>query len=415
MLQSQLFSKTKREFPKDEEARNARLLIQAGFIDKLMAGVYTFLPLGFLVLKKIENIIREEMINVGGREILMPSLHPKANWQETGRWETYDSLFKFKSFYSKNEYALSPTHEEIVSPLMAKFISSYKDLPQYVFQIQNKFRDEKRVKSGILRGREFLMKDLYSFHKNESDLDDYYEKVKAVYFKIFQRTGIADLTYLTFASGGTFAKYSHEFQTLTPAGEDIIYLCSKCRVAVNKEIIKDQKACPQCGNEKLKEEKAIEVGNIFKLKTKYSAPFNLKYRDEKGEKQDVMMGCYGIGINRLMGTIAEVHNDERGIIWPLSVAPFQAHLVEIKSSKPEVREFAKKIYDNWHKAGIEVLYDDRLDATAGEKFADADLIGIPWRLVVSDKTGDKIEIKKRNSSEVKLVNAKEILKLIDIK
>lgn len=295
MLQSELFTKTKREAPKDEEAINAQLLIRAGFVDKLMAGVYTFLPLGFLVLKKIENIIREEMVKIGGQEILMPALQPKANWQKTGRWETLDSLFQLKSRHLQTDYALGPTHEEVVSPLAKKFVFSYKDLPFYVFQIQNKFRDEIRAKSGLLRTREFLMKDLYSFHRDEKDLDKYYEKAIGAYQNIFEKVGLGNLTYLTFASGGSFSKYSHEFQTLTPAGEDTIYICEKCRVAVNEEIIKEQNSCPQCVNKKLKKEKAVEVGNIFKLKTKFSAPFDLKYKDEKGNEKEVIMGCYGVG------------------------------------------------------------------------------------------------------------------------
>jgi len=413
MLQSQLFTKTKREAPKDEEAINAQLLIRAGFIDKLMAGVYTFLPLGLRVLKKIENIIREEMEAIGGQEILMPTLQPKSNWIKTGRWETYDSLFKFTSYYSENEYALGPTHEEIISPLLKNFILSYKDLPLYLFQIQNKFRDEKRVKSGLLRGREFLMKDLYSFHRDEKDLDRYYEKVKAAYFKIFKRLGLGDLTILTFASGGTFSKYSYEFQTITLAGEDKIYLCEKCRVAVNQEIIKEQNSCPECGNKKLKMEKAIEVGNIFKLKTKFSTPFNLKYRDEKGREKEVIMGCYGIGLTRLMGAIVEVCHDEKGIIWPEAVAPYKIHLIEVRSQKLELRSFVNKIYHSLQKAGVEVLYDDRQALSAGEKFADADLIGIPYRLVISEKTGNKIEIKKRNEKKIKLVSEKELIKLLN--
>jgi len=412
MLQSQLFTKTKREAPKDEEAINAQLLIRAGFIDKTMAGVYSFLPLGWRVFKKIENIIRKEMEELGGQEILMPSLHPKANWEQTGRWGTYDSLFRFTSFYSKIDYALGPTHEEMISPLMGKFIFSYKDLPKYVFQIQNKFRDEKRAKSGLLRGREFFMKDLYSFHRDENDLDEYYEKAKKSYEKIFKTVGLDKLTYLTFASGGSFSKYSHEFQTLTPVGEDMIFVCDKCKIAVNKEIIGEQNDCPQCGNKNLKEEKAIEVGNIFKLKTKYSTPFNLKYKDEKGELQDVIMGCYGIGLNRLMGTIVEIYHDEKGIIWPESVAPFKAHLIEIGNEKLEIRKKAEKLYNILQKAGVEVIYDDREDATAGEKFKDADLMGIPYRLVISEKTNDKIEVKKRNEEKAKLVSEKEMLKIL---
>lgn len=414
MLQSELFTKTRREAPKDEEAVNARLLIRAGFIDKVMAGVYNFLPLGFRVFKKIENIIREEMNNAGGQEILMSSLHSKSNWEQTGRWENYDSLFRFTSFYSKIDYVLGPTHEEIISPLMGKFVFSYKDLPKYVFQIQNKFRDEKRAKSGLLRGREFFMKDLYSFHKDEADLDKYYEKVQKSYEKIFKAVGLEKLTYLTFASGGTFSKYSHEFQTLISAGEDIIFICNNCKIAVNKEIIGKQTPlvgeCPQCGNKNLKEEKAVEVGNIFKLKTKYSAPFNLKYKNEKGELRGVIMGCYGIGLNRLMGTIVEIFHDEKGIIWPESVAPFRAHLLELTAKNSKLKAFVDKIYNSLQKAGVEVLYDNRKDVTIGEKFADADLIGIPYRLVISEKTGEKIEVKKRDENKTKLVSENELLK-----
>ncbi len=411
MRQTYLFSKTRREAPKDEESRNASLLIRAGFVEKLQAGIYTFLPLGFKVLKKIEEIIREEMKALGGEEILMPALQPKSNWETTGRWETYDSLFRFESFYSKINYVLGPTHEEIISPLLQKFISSYRDLPKYVFQIQTKFRDEKRAKSGLLRGREFIMKDLYSFHQNENDLDEYYDRVKSAYERIFERTGISDKTYLTFASGGTFAKYSHEFQTLTEAGEDKIYICEKCRVAINDEIIGDQDACPKCGGKDFRTEKAVEVGNIFKLKTKYSAPFNLKYKDESGEEKEVIMGCYGIGLSRLMGTIVEVLADERGLIWPESVAPFKAHLICLSEEK---RKEADKIYDNLQAAGVEVLYDDR-DLSAGEKFADADLIGIPWRLVISGKTGKNIEIKKRGEEKTELISEKELIKILNHK
>ena len=408
MRQSELFAKTQKQIPKDEEAINAKLLIKAGFIDKTMAGVYAFLPLGWQVFKKIENIIRQEMKILGGQEILMPTLQPKTNWEKTNRWQTYDSLYKFTSFYSKTELVLGPTHEEIISPLMAKFVSSYKDLPKYVFQIQNKFRDEPRAKSGLLRGREFFMKDLYSFHKNEADLDEYYEKIKKSYEKIFKMFGLDKLTYLTFASGGTFSKYSHEFQTLTPAGEDTIYICDKCKIAVNEEIISEQNACPLCGNKNLRKEKAIETGNIFKLKIKYSQPFGLGYKDEKGDKHDVIMGCYGMGLNRLMGTIVEVFHDEKGIIWPEKAAPFATHLIIIGNNQKN----SDKLYQNLQKTEIEVLYDDRKDASAGEKFADADLIGIPYRLVISEKTGEKIEIKKRNETKTRLTSEKELIKLL---
>ncbi len=411
MRQSELFPKTLREDPKDEVSANAKLLVRAGFIDKLMAGVYTYLPLGFRALKKIENIIREEMEMAGGQEILMPVLQPKENWQKTGRWDTYDTLFRFASHYSKNEYALGPTHEEIVSPLAGKFSLSYKNLPLYLFQIQAKLRDEKRVKSGILRAREFIMKDLYSFHSDEKDSDDYYEKMKTRYKNIFDKCGIGDKTYLTFASGGSFSKYSHEFQTITEAGEDIVFTCDKCRTAINREIIKEQSACPECGNKNLEEKKAIEVGNIFPLKTKYSEPFGLKFTDKDGRLKNVIMGCYGIGLGRLMGAIAEINHDSKGLIWPIAIAPYQVHLLNLKSQISNLKSFSDEIYNDLQKANIEVLYDDRKDASAGEKFADADLIGIPYRVVVSEKTKDKIEIKKRNEKSVKLITRKELLNL----
>lgn len=405
MRQSTLFSKTERQAPKDELALNAQLLMRAGFVDKLMAGVYTFLPLGLRTLKNIENIVRTEIEAVGGQEILMPALQSKTNWETTGRWETYDTLFRFTSHYSQSEYALGPTHEEIVSPLGKRSILSYQDLPKYVFQVQTKFRDEKRAKSGLLRGREFLMKDLYSFHANESDLDDYYEKVREAYTRIYETVGLGESTYFTFASGGTFAKYSHEFQTLTSAGEDTIYICQSCKIAINKEIIEEQSTCPSCGTTDLKEDVAAEVGNIFKLKTKYSAPFNLTYKDQDGSEKEVIMGCYGIGISRLMGVIVEKWHDEKGIIWPESVAPFKVHILALGGASGE------DFYADLQAASVEVLYDDR-EVSAGEKFADADLIGLPWRAVVSPKLGDKVELKKRNSEEVQIVSYEEALKLI---
>lgn len=408
MRQSQLFTKTQKEAPKDEVSMNAKLLIRAGFIDKLMAGVYTILPLGLLVMKKIENIIREEMNAIQGQEIFMPTLQPKENWETTGRWSTMDDLYKVKDSTGK-EMALGPTHEEVVVPLMEKYLNSYRDLPFYVYQFQNKFRMELRAKSGILRGREFIMKDLYSFHLDEKDLDDYYEKAKTAYFKIFQRVGLGEQTYLTFSSGGSFSKYSHEFQTVTPAGEDVIYVCHKCKLAINKEIKNETEKCPDCGSGDFKEEKAIEVGNIFKLKNKYSAPFGLKITNEKGEKKEVTMGCYGIGLGRLMGTIVEIYHDEKGIIWPEVVAPFRVHLLNLGQ-----KEEAEKIYQELTDKKIEVLYDDR-EASAGEKFADADLVGIPWRVVVSQKSLEKggLEIKERKEEKTEILKIGELLKRLE--
>lgn len=414
MQQSQLFTKTLREIPKEEKSINARLLIRGGFIDKLMAGVYSFLPLGFLALKKIENIIREEMQKIGGQEVLLPSLHPKKNWEITNRWQ-HEEMFKLKSRGGK-DYSLGWTHEEIITPLFQKFAQSYKDLPIYVYQIQDKFRDELRSKSGLLRGVEFIMKDLYSFHRDEKDLDRYYEKAKKAYFQIFKRCGLKDQTFLTLASGGTFSKYCHEFQTVTPYGEDEIYLCGKCKSAVNKEIISEEKyRCPRCKRTKLEKRKSIEVGNIFKLKDKFSRAFNFKFRDKDKKERLIIMGCYGIGLGRLMGAIVEVHHDEKGIIWPKEVAPFQIHIIPIEIFNQKIKKTAYSIYRDLQKNGLEVLYDDRIDKTAGEKFADADLIGIPTRIVISERMLKKncVEIKQRDKRKVKLVKINRLSQFLN--
>lgn len=399
MRQSQLFTKTLREAPKDEVSLNAQLLIRAGFVDKLMAGVYTYLPLGLRVLKKIQNIIREEINAVGGQEVLMPALSPKENWEATGRWDGLDVLFKLEGAGDK-EYALGASHEEVVTPLAQRFVKSYKDLPVAVYQIQNKFRNEPRAKSGLLRGREFNMKDLYSFHRDEADMDSYYEKVSAAYSKIFSRCGLD--AKIVEATGGTFSKFSHEFQVFTEHGEDDVYVCGKCGKNQNKELVTDLK-CPYCG-ETREVKKAIEVGNIFKLKTKYSAPFNFKYSAEDNQEKDVFMGCYGIGPSRVMGAIVEVRHDNGGIIWPESVAPFDIHLVSLAKDEADKRR-ADEIYEQLIKSGKEVLYDDRVDISAGAKFADSDLIGIPYRYVVSAKTLEKnsVEIKRRGEEKTDLV------------
>ncbi len=411
MIQSKLFGKTLKEPPKDEVSINAIFLTRGGFIDKLTAGVYTYLPLGLRVLNRIKQIVREEMNAISGQEILMPALHPKEIWETTGRWTDpgKEVMFQFEA-RSNKEYGLGWTHEEVITPLVKKFVSSYKDLPVYLYQIQDKFRNEPRAKSGLLRGIEFSMKDLYSFHRDEKDLEDYYQKALVAYQKVFKRCGLDSL--VTEASGGSFSKYSHEFQVLTQYGEDTVYYCHECGYAQNKEIaeIKAGGKCPKCQGE-IKEGKSIEVGNIFQLKTKYSAPFNLEYVDEAGKKKPVMMGCYGIGPSRVMGSVVEVYHDQKGIIWPPSIAPFQVHLLQIGEDQV-VEKMANKVYNELLEENIEVLFDDRKDTTAGQKFADSDLIGIPYRLVVSTKTKDKVELKQRNKKEVKLVEVKEIFEKI---
>lgn len=409
MRLSKLFTKTAKETPKDEVSVNARLLVKAGFLKKLSAGIYSFLPLGLRVLLKIEDIIREEINNIGGQELLMPMLHPKEIWEESGRWSSADYLYKLKD-RQKKEFALGATHEEVITDVARRYINSYRDLPLYLYQIQTKFRDELRVKSGLLRTKEFSMKDLYSFHENEEDRKKYYEEVRSAYLKILKRCGFNNVLVAE-ASGGSFSKeYSHEFQVPTEAGEDLIMFCSGCDFVQNKEIcdLRAGDKCPKCGRE-LEEAKTIEVGNIFTLGTRYSEPMSLSFLDQGGVKKPVVMGCYGMGPSRLMGAAVEIRHDENGIIWPEDISPFAVHLIQIENSD-NVRKTSEKLYVDLRNKGLEILYDDRSDKAAGEKFADADLIGIPWRVVVSEKTlkEDKFELKKRGGKEVKLVSKKEL-------
>ena len=415
MRQSKLFTKTRKEAPADEVSKNAELLIRGGFVHKEMAGVYSYLPLGLRVLKKIENIIREEMNKVGGQEVLMSTMQPKENWEKTGRWTVMADLYKVGDS-SGREVALGPTHEEIVVPILKNYATSHKDFPLSIYQIQNKFRMELRAKSGMLRGREFIMKDMYSFHTSQEDFENFYGKMQNTYKTIFQRVGIGHLTYLTFASGGTFAKYSHEFQTITSMGEDVIYVDEKSGMALNKEVMSGEILGQlNLKKEELAEHRAIEVGNIFDLKTKYSAPFDLSFMNEKGEKHTVLMGCYGIGLGRLLGTVVEVLSDDKGIIWPESIAPFKVHLLALGEDEMVFKE-AGKIYESLLKAGIEVLFDDRMDVSAGEKFSDADLLGIPMRAVISVRSlkDNGIEIKKRTEEKGKIVSLDELLKILKL-
>ena len=405
MRHGELYTKTRKTLPKDEVAKNAQLLIKGGFVNKELAGVYSYLPLGLRVLKKIEGIIREEMNKIGGTEMLMSSLQDPAIWKKNDRWSDKKVDIWFKDKDEKTGFAWS--HEEPIVNMMKHHIGSYKDLPVYVYQFQNKFRNEPRAKSGLLRGREFIMKDLYSFNADEKSLDKFYEGATKAYMKVFERVGIGKLTYLTFASGGLFTKFSHEFQTLSDAGEDTIYVDKKRKLAVNREVMSDA-VLKETGLSKkdLIEKKAIEVGNIFKFGTKYSEIFDLTFKDENGKVKPVYLGSYGIGLGRLMATIVETLSDDKGIIWPESVAPFKVHLIELGEGLGE------KLYKELEKKGVEVLYDDR-NASAGEKFNDADLIGIPWRFVVSKNTNGKVGCKKRNESKEEIVSYdKAIRKLL---
>lgn len=414
MLQSKLFPKTKKEAPKDAVSINHKLLVRAGFIDQLMAGSWTLLPLGWRVIDKINQIIREEMNAIGCQEMLMPLLHPRAIWGETGRWGSSkesplgaaEIMYQFKDLHGK-EYALSFTHEEIVMDLLRKSVVSYQDLPVYIYHFSTKFRNEPRAKSGILRGREFMMKDAYSAHTTENDLFEYYEKMKIAYIKIFKRLGF-DIK-VTEASGGVFTtNHTHEFQVITETGEDTIYVCDKCEWGENKEIYQgsEEDDCPKCKVGKVKKEKSIEVGNIFPLGTWYAERMRMYFTDQEGKKKPVWFGSYGIGPTRTMGAWVEVSHDERGIIWNEAISPFDVHLIDI--STKDKGQSAKDLYAKLCDAGVGVLWDER-EVSAGEKFADCDLIGIPLRLLVSDKTADKIEFKKRTEDNTELLTIDELL------
>ncbi len=416
MKQSQLFTKTKKESPSDEVALNAELLIKAGFINKEMAGVYSYLPLGLRVIKKIEGIIREEMDAIGGQEVTLTALQEKSTWEPTDQWndDNVDVWFKTK-LKNDTELGLAVTHEAPITRMMKSFIQSYRDLPRYVYQFQTKFRNETRAKSGIMRCREFEMKDLYSFSKDEESHNEFYEKSKEAYKNIFKRAGIGHLTYLTFASGGMFSKFSHEFQTLTGAGEDIIYIDENKGIAINKEVYTDE-VIESLGLSKdtLVEKKAVEVGNIFTLGTRFSDALNLKYKEENGEEKSVFMGSYGVGPGRLMGTVVEALSDDKGIIWPESIAPFKVHLLSLGEDENVLKE-ASSLYENLLEKRVEVLYDDRIDVSAGEKFADSDLIGIPYRIVVSKRSlaDGGYEIKKRCEKNGKIVNKEELINILE--
>jgi len=409
MKQSQLFTKTRKEAPSDEEAKNAQLLIRAGFVHKEMAGVYSFLPLGWRVFNNICNIIREEMNAIGGNEINMSALQDSESWKQSGRWDSDDVDVWFKTeLQNGTELGLGFTHEEPLTRLMKNHVSSYRDLPSYPYQIQNKFRNEVRAKSGIMRGREFSMKDLYSFSIDDQQHQEFYEKSKEAYMNVFKRAGLGDRTYVTFASGGSFAKYSHEFQTMTDVGEDLIYISKEKNIAINEEVYSEE-VLNDLGlkKEDLIEAKAVEVGNIFSLGTKFSEAIGLNYAAEDGTQKPVVMGSYGIGPTRLMGTIAELLSDENGLVWSDEIAPFQAHVISINED-----EGATELYDALQSAGVEVLLDDR-DVRPGQKFADSDLIGIPHRITISSRSLENggFEYKSRTSTESKIISKEEALQL----
>ena len=407
MRLSKSFIKTLRDAPKDETAKSAGYLIRAGYVHKELAGVYDFLPLGLKVIENIKAIIRDELNKIDGQEVLMSALQNPELWQKTDRWDDQKVDIWFKTELSAGgELGLAPTHEEPITNMLKTYIKSYKDLPLAVYQFQNKFRNELRAKSGIMRTREFIMKDLYSFHATEEDLNNYYHKVENAYKNIYDRIGLGEETFETFASGGIFSKYSHEYQTFLPVGEDTVYYNTDKSVVLNDEVLNEE-TMNDLGvkREELKDTRAAEVGNIFKLKFKYSEPLELKFSDENNEMKTVYMGCYGIGVSRVMGVVAEKFCDDKGLVWPESIAPFKYYLAPIGEKGLEVAEELYQGHEN------EILFDDR-NIRPGEKFADAELMGIPYRVVISDKTlaENSVEITDRKTGESKLVSLEEFKK-----
>ena len=408
MRVSNLFTKTLKDAPADEVAKNAQLLIRAGFVYKEMAGVYAYLPLGKKVLENIIQVIREEMDDIGGNEISLTALQSSEAWKATGRWDdqVLDVWFKTK-LANGTELGLAPTHEEALTKLMKNYIHSYKDLPVYPYQFQIKFRNELRSKSGLMRGREFWMKDLYSFSRTQEEHDTFYEQVSAAYVRVFDRLGLGDSTFKTFASGGSFAKFSHEYQTISPVGEDLIYLDRATGIAVNEEVYTDE-VLAELGLNKdtLEEVKAVEVGNTFNLSTKFSDPLELNFTDEDGTSKQVIMGSYGIGPSRLMGLIAEHFADDKGLVWPANVAPYKVYLVSIGN----ITDQANELYEELKATGLTVLFDDRAERP-GAKFADAELMGLPYRVTISERLIEqgKLELTYRNTSETELLTLDELL------
>ncbi|HUS26810.1 MAG TPA: aminoacyl--tRNA ligase-related protein [Nevskiaceae bacterium] len=412
MRVSRLFTKTSKNAPADEVSKNAQLLIRAGFVYKVMAGVYAYTPLGLRVLENIKRIVREEMNAIQGQELIMTNLQPKELWEVTTRWDdkVVDVWFKTR-LKDETEVGLAWSHEEPIMEMMRQYIESYKDLPVSVYQFQTKLRNELRAKSGIMRGREFVMKDMYSLHADAKDLEDYYNKVIEAYKRIYNRLGIGDDTYVTFASGGAFTKFSHEFQTICEAGEDVLYIHRGKNIAVNEEVLDE--AIRELGVKKdeLEKVKSAEVGNIFNFGTEKSMQMDILITDHQGKRQPLYLASYGIGITRVMGVIVEKFADDKGIVWPESVAPFTVYLAPLGESTDVIAE-ADDLYKALTTAGVAVLYDDRTVARAGEKFADADLLGIPYRIVISDKTvaSKQLELKPRTESHTQLMDRESVIK-----
>ncbi len=411
MRRSQLFTKTQKHAPADEQAKNAQLLIKAGYVHKEMAGVYAYLPLGLRVVENIKQVVREEMNGIDSQELIMTGLQRKEVWEKTGRWsdEAVDVWFKTK-LQDDTELGLGWSHEEPIVEMLKQYIQSYKDLSVSLYQFQTKMRNERRAKSGIMRGREFVMKDMYSLHATASDLDTYYNQTIEAYKRVYARLGIGKDTYVTFASGGAFTKFSHEFQTICDAGEDIIYLHREKNIAVNEEVIDEAVKELGISQDELEKVKTAEVGNIFNFGTQKTDEMDLYYTDQNGAKRSLYIGSYGIGITRVMGVIAEKMSDDKGLVWPENIAPFKVYLASVLGSDAVVSQ-AEELYKELTEKGITVLYDDR-DARPGQKFADAELMGIPYRLVISDKTIEAggYEVKSRTEEGTHILSKEAVIK-----
>jgi len=415
MRLSQLFTKTSKTVPADEVAKNAQLLIQAGYVDKVMAGVYNYTPLGLQVLENIKQIIREEMNAVGGQELIMSSLQKRETWEETGRWddEAVDVWFKSK-LKDNTEVGFGWSHEEAIIEMVKKYLESYKDLPINVYQFQTKLRNELRAKSGIMRGREFVMKDMYSCSVDADQHEKFYNATIDAYNRVYERLGIGKDTYMTFASGGAFTQFSHEFQTVCEAGEDIIYLHREKNIAVNEEVLDDDNLAKLgIKREELDKVKSAEVGNIFNFGTHKSEQTNFAFMNEEGERQYVHLGSYGIGVTRVMGVIVEKFADDKGLVWPEAIAPAKVYIARLGNDDAVVQA-ADELYEGLTQNGILVLYDDR-DMRPGEKFADADLLGIPYRVVISSKTvtAKQLEIKHRTNSEAVMMEPQAFIEKLN--
>ncbi len=413
MKRTNLFTKTTKTAPADETSLNASLLIRAGYVHKEMAGVYAYLPLGLRTLEKIKTIIRKEMNAIGGEELLMTNLQPADVWRSTGRWndDTVDIWFKTQ-LKNDEPIGLAWSHEEPILKMLSEYVYSYKDLPVSVYQFQTKLRNELRAKSGIMRGREFLMKDMYSVHADKADLERFYNQVIEAYRRIYDSLGIGKNTFVTFASGGAFTKFSHEFQTICEAGEDWLYLDRSNNIAVNEEVLESAVKDLRLDKNKLEKVRSAEVGNIFNFGTDKARQMGINFQTKDNQSQPLYYGSYGIGVTRVMGVIAELFSDDKGLVWPDSVAPFKVSLVTIGCDEA-VLSAAQRVIEILEKSDIDVLWDDR-DVRPGEKFADSDLIGLPHRIVISPKTVEAgiIEYKARNQSESKLIDLEQLIDIL---